>query len=209
MFVFVPSAGAVPEADDGSVTPAGPGVAASSYESEWRRDRMVADGGLEQAAGLPGRCIVVRVRPGGDLVSALERVCTQHGISAGTIDCCIGSFGECTLEQPAMVRKNGKTVPGFGPSLVLSGPLDIVCAQGTVATRGSGLFIHLHVVVGNDKHQVFAGHLEQQKSTVSATAEVCIREIRGISMSRRYDSDVEGEHLHPEAVGETSSGVPS
>ena len=62
---------------------------------------------------------------------------------------------------------------------------------GTIDTMNDGFFCHLHLSAGNERGQVFGGHLN--RAVVSATCEMVIRLIDG-KIDRKYD-DVTGLNL--------------
>ena len=65
--------------------------------------------------------------------------------------------------------------------------LKIVSLTGTVNTMNDEFYCHLHMSAGNDKGEVFGGHLNQ--AVVSATCEMVITVIDG-RCSRYYDEQI-------------------
>ena len=64
-------------------------------------------------------------------------------------------------------------------------------STGTIDTMNDGFYCHLHLSAGNERGQVFGGHLN--RAVVSATCEMVIRLIDG-KIDRKYD-DVTGLNL--------------
>lgn len=120
---------------------------------------------------------VFRVKPGQELLSKIAQYCRQHGISSGVVIGIIGS-----LER---ARLNFLTeLPGKYESGDYSGPLEIVCAQGTVALKDDSQVIHIHIQLsGQDVCR--GGHLAE--ATVFSTAEVAIAEL-DYQLLRQFDS---------------------
>lgn len=71
------------------------------------------------------------------------------------------------------------------------GSFEIVSLTGTIDTMDDGFYCHLHLSAGNERGQVFGGHLN--RAVVSATCEMVIRMIDG-KIDRKYD-DVTGLNL--------------
>ena len=57
---------------------------------------------------------------------------------------------------------------------------------GTINTMNGEFYTHIHMSAGNDKGEVFGGHLN--KAVVSATCEMVIDIIDG-SVDRKYDEE--------------------
>ena len=64
---------------------------------------------------------------------------------------------------------------------------EIVSLTGTINTMNDEFYCHLHISAGNEKGQVFGGHLN--KAIVSATCEMVITLIDG-RVDRRFDEEV-------------------
>lgn len=68
-----------------------------------------------------------------------------------------------------------------------SGSFEIVSLNGTINTMNDEFYCHLHMSAGNDKGEVFGGHLN--KAFVSATCEVVINIING-KVDRYFDENI-------------------
>lgn len=67
------------------------------------------------------------------------------------------------------------------------GSYEIVSLSGTINTMNGEFYCHLHMSAGNDKGEVFGGHLNQ--AFVSATCEMVITVIDG-TVDRYYDEGI-------------------
>ena len=67
------------------------------------------------------------------------------------------------------------------------GSFEIVSLTGTVSTMNGDVYLHLHMSAGNDKGEVFGGHLN--RAIVSATCEMIINIIDG-EIDREFNGEV-------------------
>ena len=67
------------------------------------------------------------------------------------------------------------------------GDHEIVSLTGTISTMNGQFYAHLHMSAGNEKGQVFGGHLN--RAVVSATCEMVIEVIDG-QVERAFDEQI-------------------
>ena len=67
------------------------------------------------------------------------------------------------------------------------GTFEIVSLTGTISTMDGAFYCHLHISAGNEKGEVFGGHLN--RAVVSATCEMVIRILNGTA-DRAYDEQI-------------------
>jgi predicted DNA-binding protein with PD1-like motif len=84
------------------------------------------------------RVHVFRVKPGEELTGAIAGYCRQNGITSGIVIGLIGSARSAKLNFL-------KELPGKYETESYQGPLEIVCAQGSVALKGDDLIVHIHI----------------------------------------------------------------
>ena len=120
---------------------------------------------------------VFRVKPGQELLGEIARYCREYSITSGIVVGIIGSV-ECA-------HLNFLTeLPGKYDSVEYSGPLEIVCAQGSVALKEDSLVIHIHIQLSS-QDSCRGGHLAEAR--VFSTAEVVIGELEE-QLMRQADS---------------------
>ncbi|UCG83975.1 MAG: DNA-binding protein [Dehalococcoidia bacterium] len=120
---------------------------------------------------------VFRVKPAQELLSEITRYCREHGITSGIVVGIIGSVERARLNYLM-------ELPGKYESVEYSGPLEIVCAQGSVALKEEDLIVHIHIQLSTQDITP-GGHLAE--ATVFSTAEVVIGELEQ-QLQRRADS---------------------
>ena len=109
----------------------------------------------------------LRVMPRQELTAEISNYCRQNGISSGIILGIIGSVERAKLN---FLMK----LPGKYDSVDYQGPLEIVCAQGSVALKNDNTIIHIHAQLSS-KDVCRGGHLAE--AIVFSTAEVIIGEL--------------------------------
>ena len=120
---------------------------------------------------------VFRVKPRQELLTEIVRYCQEHDISSGVVIGIIGS-----VERVRLNFLMG--LPGKYDSVDYPGPLEIVCAQGSVALKNDDPVIHIHIQLsGQDICR--GGHLAE--AMVFSTAEVTIGEL-DYQLRRQSDS---------------------
>ena len=110
---------------------------------------------------------VFRVMPGEELLGAISRYCRDHDVTSGVVIGIIGSVQRARLNFLM-------ELPGKYESVEFPGPLEIVCAQGSVALHGEELVVHIHIQLSSQELSR-GGHLAE--ATVFSTAEVVIGEL--------------------------------
>ncbi|MDD5591061.1 MAG: DNA-binding protein [Dehalococcoidales bacterium] len=119
---------------------------------------------------------VFRVKPAQELLTEIARYCNDHGLYSGLVLGIIGSVKRARLNFLM-------ELPGQYDSVEYSGPLEIVCAQGSIALKNNEPIIHIHILLsGQDLCR--GGHLAEAE--VFSTAEVTIGEI-DYQLQRQYD----------------------
>jgi len=114
-----------------------------------------------------GKVHVFRVKPEEELAGEIRRYCREHDITSGVVAGIVGSVRSAKLNY--LVE-----LPGRFVTEEYSGPLEIVCAQGTVAQKDDEAIIHVHMQVSS-RDICRGGHLAEAR--IFSTAEVVIAEL--------------------------------
>ena len=109
---------------------------------------------------------VFRVKPKQELLTEVTRYCHENGIASAVIIGIIGSVEKARLNYLV-------SLPGKYESVEYPGPLEIVCAQGSVALQEEPI-IHIHISLSK-QGLCQGGHLAE--AVVFSTAEVVIGEL--------------------------------
>jgi len=120
---------------------------------------------------------VFRVKPDQYLLESIQGFCEENEITSGIIIGMVGSLKVASINYL-------KSLPANYINKKYQGPMEIVCAQGTVAKCGDDTIVHIHLAVDNEK-ETRGGHLSKG-SLVFSTAEVVIGELEE-QISRKKD----------------------
>jgi len=110
---------------------------------------------------------VFRIKPEQELIAEISRYCDEHQISSGIVIGIIGSLRNAKLNYLTKL-------PGKYQGIDYQGPLEIVCAQGSIALKDNSPIIHIHIQL-SQQDTCHGGHLVTAK--VFSTAEVTIGEL--------------------------------
>ncbi|NUM34780.1 MAG: DNA-binding protein [Candidatus Brocadiae bacterium] len=113
----------------------------------------------------------IRLKPGEDLFSEVQKFVVENKIQAGWIATCVGSLAEYKIRFAN--QKEGNTGSGY---------FEITSLVGTLSTHGS----HLHIVISDSQGQCIGGHL-LQGCKIYTTAEIVIQESTEFLFTREND----------------------
>ena len=119
---------------------------------------------------------VFRIKPDQELFSEIKNYCQLNKITSGIILGIIGSLKHATLSYIA-------ELPAKYEEFNYAGPLELVCAQGSIATIENVPALHIHIQISQE-NGCHGGHLVS--ATVFSTAEVVIGEL-DYQLRRRYN----------------------
>ena len=123
--------------------------------------------------------IVARIDKGEEILDKIKEISLKENIKLASVN--------------ALGATNDFTVGVFNTSLKkyysneFKGSFEIVSLTGTINTMNNEFYTHIHMSAGNDKGEVFGGHLN--RAIVSATCEMIINIIDG-RVDRYFDDDI-------------------
>ena len=126
-----------------------------------------------------GNTLVARIDRGEEILEQVREVARKENIRLASVQAlgAVGSFtvGVFRTEEKKYVAND------------FSGNFEIVSLTGTIDRMDGNPYCHLHMSAGNEKGEVFGGHLN--RAVVSATCETVITEING-RVDRRFDENI-------------------
>lgn len=126
-----------------------------------------------------GDKIVARIDRGEEIHEQLERIALREGVRLAEVSA-LGAVDDFTVGVYKVAEKQY-----YANSF--QGPFEIVSLTGTISTKDGAYYAHPHMSAGNEKGEVFGGHLNRAR--VSATCEMVISVIDG-TVERRFDPEI-------------------
>lgn len=123
--------------------------------------------------------VFARIDRGEEIVETLKKICEKENITLAHVSA-IGAVGDFTVGVFKTAQKQY-----FSNSF--KGDFEIVSLSGTVTQMNGDHYSHLHMSAGNEKGEVFGGHLN--RAVVSATCEMVI-DIADGSVNRRFSDEI-------------------
>lgn len=123
--------------------------------------------------------IVARIDKGEEILEKIKEISLKENIKLANVNA-LGATNDFTVGVFNVDEKKYY-------SNEFKGNFEIVSLTGTVNTMNNEFYTHIHMSAGNDKGQVFGGHLN--RAIVSATCEMVINIIDGI-VDRKFDEDI-------------------
>ena len=126
-----------------------------------------------------GNHIIARFDRGEEILECLKQVALKESIKLASVSA-LGAVDDFTVGVYKVDEKKYY-------SNHFEGAFEIVSLTGTISTMNGAYYAHLHMSAGNDKGEVFGGHLN--RAVISATCEMVIDVIDGV-VERRADPEV-------------------
>lgn len=113
----------------------------------------------------------VRLSPGLDIVTELQKLVKDNNLQASFVLTCVGSVTKAKLRMA-----NSHKIHTYQ-----SGPYEIVSLVGTLSAGG-----HLHASLSDAEGKVFGGHVIGEL-IIFTTAEIVVGEATGLTYTRAFD----------------------
>lgn len=123
--------------------------------------------------------IIARIDKGEEILDSLKEIALKEKIRLADISA-LGAVREFTVGVFKTEEKQYHANEFFGD-------FEIVSLTGTITSMNGEFYSHVHMSAGNEKGEVFGGHLN--RAVVSATCELVIRIIDG-EVDRCFDEHV-------------------
>ena len=126
-----------------------------------------------------GSHIIARFDRGEEILACLKEAALKENIKLASVSA-LGAVDDFTVGVYKVDEKKYY-------SNHFAGAFEIVSLTGTISTMNGEYYAHLHMSAGNDRGEVFGGHLNAAR--ISATCEMVIDVIDGV-VERRADPEV-------------------
>ena len=126
-----------------------------------------------------GSTIVARIDRGEEILAAIRQIAEAESIRLASISA-LGATNDFTVGVYNVEEKQYHANE-------FRGNFEIVSLTGTINTMDGAFYAHLHMSAGDEKGQVFGGHLN--RAAVSAVCEMVITVIDGV-VDRRFDEGI-------------------
>ena len=123
--------------------------------------------------------IVARIDKGEEILDKIKEIALMENIKLASVSA-IGATNSFTVGVFKTDEKNYY-------ANVFEGNFEIVSLTGTINTMNNEFYTHIHMSAGNDKGEVFGGHLN--RAIVSATCEMVINIING-KVDRKINEEI-------------------
>lgn len=123
--------------------------------------------------------IIVRIDKGEEILEKIKEIALKENIKLASVSA-LGATNDFTVGVFKVDEKKY-----YSNNFV--GNFEIVSLTGTINTMNGEFYTHIHMSAGNDKGEVFGGHLN--RAIVSATCEMVIDIVNG-SVDRKLDEDI-------------------
>ncbi len=126
-----------------------------------------------------GNTIVARIDRGEEILAAVREIAGAEHIQLASVSA-LGATNDFTVGVYSVDEKQYRAND-------FKGNFEIVSLTGTINTMDGEFYTHLHMSAGDEKGQVFGGHLN--RAVVSAVCEMVITVIDGV-VDRRFSEEI-------------------
>ena len=126
-----------------------------------------------------GNTIVARIDRGEEILAAIREIARTEHIQLASVSA-LGATNDFTVGVYNVDEKQYHAND-------FKGNFEIVSLTGTITTMDGEFYTHLHMSAGDEKGQVFGGHLN--RAVVSAVCEMVITVIDGV-VDRRFSEEI-------------------
>ena len=126
-----------------------------------------------------GNTIVARIDRGEEILAAVKEIAGAEHIQLASVSA-LGATNDFTVGVYSVDEKQYHAND-------FKGNFEIVSLTGTINTMDGEFYTHLHMSAGDEKGQVFGGHLN--RAVVSAVCEMVITVIDGV-VDRRFSEEI-------------------
>ena len=126
-----------------------------------------------------GNKYVLRLEKGEEVVESIKKLCKENNIKLGAIS----GIGATNKAVVGLFETGSKEYH----SKELTGNMEITGLVGNISEKDGEVYLHLHITLADQNHNVFGGHLNS--AVISATGEIIIDAIEG-NVDREFDEEI-------------------
>ena len=141
--------------------------------------------------GKAGRIMVLRLKPGSDLLETLHTLVSEERIEAGVIVSGVGLLGEARLRNCKSLPRDFPITDSNRTFLSIKKPLEILSISGNISKAEGSPLVHAHITLSSVEEgdvSLVGGHL-LEGCKVHGFAEIVIMELEEIEMEKRFDEE--------------------
>ena len=141
--------------------------------------------------GGSGGVLIIRLKPGSDLIRSISRIAEDEGIKAGVILSGVGLLREAHIRN---CRELPEEYPITDKNRIFTKfdrPLEILALSGNISEVDGKPLVHAHIAlsyVEDGKISVIGGHL-LEGCIVFGFAEIFIMKLEGVRMIKSFDDE--------------------
>lgn len=135
--------------------------------------------------------MVARLKPGSDLLGALQEMVEDEGVEAGVILSGVGLLEDARLRNCKSLPEEFPITDENRTYLSFSRPLEILSMSGNISMAEGSPLVHAHVTLSyieGDEIGVVGGHLIEG-CIVFGFAEIILMELKSVQMEKRFDEE--------------------
>ena len=155
--------------------------------------------GWVSAQGKLGKVIAAKVEEGVDLIEGIFKIAKENRIKSGNVTA-IGSLRSATVAWANSIdvtKPIGDTMTDY----TMQGPVEMAIGWGVFGTANDGKrYIHFHALIMDKNGVVRCGNLKFGTAPVSATVDMTIQELKGLSLKPVYHEVRKNVRLIPTSL---------
>ena len=131
---------------------------------------------FNDASGLVGKSVAVRLLPDTDLIEGIEAACEKNEIKHAYVSC-FGSFKNAGYMY-LVPKESTKVGAGYGDVIKKDGPIEFLNGTGVVCQNAGKYDTHFHATMCDKEGVVFGGHIVKGTTNTLTTVDLVIFEIK-------------------------------
>lgn len=127
-----------------------------------------------------GSRLMIKLEKGDEIISCVKQACVDEGVKLASLTG-IGATGDVKIGSM-------DPITGIYASRTFTGMLEIASLKGNITMLDGEPYPHLHIVIGDEDHKAYAGHLIEAR--INVTCEIVL-DIIDSEITRSFDAEVQ------------------